>query len=490
MKKGVCYAIFNQKNQKNGNADRVADIIVLGVGTCGEDLSLQLLKAGKDVIGIEANLVGGECPYWACVPSKTMVRAAKTLQEARRVNEKSGEADVEPDWDPVAKRVRWITGSWDDSTAIKRYQSYGGHMVKGWGKLIGPKTVAVGDQTFTAKQGIVIATGSKPFIPPIKRIDEVDYWTTHDLIAMENLPESLIVIGGGASGCELGQVVSRFGTDVTVIEAKSHLLPREEPEVAAVLQEAFEAEGIEVKTGARAEEVAEENGLIMVTLDDGTQLEAERVLIAAGRRIYMSDLGLETIGLDPDAPFIPVDERMRVTDGIWAMGDVTGKSLLTHVAVYQGKIIAADILGKEHPPARYDAIPRGTFTDPEVASVGLTESEISNNGNDPVVVIKQMPYTFRGVIDGVERGVIKLVIDREEGILVGGSVAGPNATDMLGILNLAVHAKIPLKELRTMIYAFPAFYGAIGEAIGAWGQGVILAIDPEYEGVEVINNLV
>lgn len=481
---------FNQKNQKLEDVDRVADIIVLGVGTCGEDLSLQLLTAGVDVIGIEANLVGGECPYWACLPSKTMLRAAKTLQEARRVNEKSGEADVHPNWDPVAERVRWITGSWDDSTAIKRYQSYGGHMVKGRGKLIGPRTVAVGDQTFTAKQGIVIATGSKPFIPPIKGIEKVDYWTTHDLIAMENPPESLIVIGGGASGCELGQVVSRFGTDVTIVEAKSHLLPREEPEAGDVLQEAFEAEGIDVRTGARAEEVAEEDGLIKVTLDDGTQLEAERVLIAAGREIDLSDLGLETIGLDPDAKSIPVDERMRVMDGIWAMGDVTGKSLLTHVAVYQDKIIAADILGKEHPPARYDAVPRGTFTDPEVASVGLTESKATHNGDDVEIVIKQMPYTFRGVIDGVERGVIKLVVDREEATLVGGSIVGPNATDMLGILNLAVHAKIPLKELRTMMYAFPAFYGAIGEAIGAWGQGVTLAIDPEYEGAEVINKLV
>lgn len=480
---------LKKENQEMSNPDRVADIIVLGVGTCGEDLSLQLLTAGLDVIGIEANLVGGECPYWACLPSKTMLRAAKTLQEARRVNEKSGKADVQPNWDTVAERVRWITGSWDDSTAIKRYQSYGGHMVKGRGKLIGPRTVAVGDQTYTANQGIVIATGSKPFIPQIKGIDEVDYWTTHDLIAMENLPESMIVIGGGASGCELGQVVARFGADVTIVEAKDHLLPREESEAAAVLQEAFEAEGIDVKTGARAEAIAQEDGFIRVTLDDGTHLEAEKVLIATGREIDLSNLGVETIGLDPDAPFIPVDERMRVTDGIWAMGDVTGKSLLTHVAVYQGKIIAADILGKEHPPARYDVIPRSTFTDPEVASVGLTESEARNNFSDVAVLIKKVPYTFRGVIDGLERGVIKLVIDRDEGTLIGGSVVGPNATDVLGLLNLAVHAKIPLKELRTMMYAFPAFYGAIGEAIGAWGQGVTLAIDPEYEGAEVVNGL-
>ena len=475
-------------NVSSTHAD--ADVIVLGVGTAGEDLSLQLLDAGLDVIGIEANLVGGECPYWACLPSKLMVRTAKALKEARWVGDTAADVEVSPNWRPIAEKVRWLTGGWDDSGAIERYENHGGRLIKGRGKLVGPKTAAVGDERFTARRGIVIATGSKPLIPPIEGLDEVDYWTTHDVIAMEEVPESMIVIGGGSSGCELGQVAAQFGAEVTMVEAEDHLLSREEPEAAEVLEAALADEGIKVRTGARAERVESRDGAIEVTLDDGEKLTAERVVIATGRTVDLRNLGLEAAGLDGSAPFIEVDEHMRAGDGLWAMGDVTGKAFLSLVGLYQSRIVAADILGEAHEPARYDAIPRVVFTEPEVGSVGMTESEARDAGRDVVTAVKRLPATFAGMVHWMERGILKVVVDRESGLLLGATVAGQQAGNMLGLLNLAVHARVPLEKLRTMMYGFPALYSALGEGLGGYApSGVISVMDPEYEGHDILSEV-
>jgi pyruvate/2-oxoglutarate dehydrogenase complex dihydrolipoamide dehydrogenase (E3) component len=470
----------------DGDAD--VDVIVLGVGTCGEDLSLRLLGAGLDVVGIEAALVGGECAYWACLPSKMMIRAANILQEARRVDGTAGQAEVTPDWDLLAARVRAeVTGGWDDSFAVQRFEGRGGRLVHGRGVLTGPRTVTVGDQSFTARRGIIIATGSKPAIPPIPGLAEVDFWTTHDVIRAERLPKSLIVLGGGAVGCELGQLLARFGVDVTIVEAGDRLLPAEEREASEALEAAFGAEGIDVFTGAAVQRVGSGDGSILATLDGGAELAGERLLVATGRSVDLSGLGLESVGLDGTARFIPVDERMRVADGIWAMGDVTGKAMFTHVALYQSAIVAAAILGEDRPPARYDAVPRATFTDPEVGAVGMTESQALAAGRDVVVVVKQLPATFRGWLHGSGGGIIKVIADRETGVLVGATAVGPHGGEMLGLLSLAVHAGVPLAELRSMIYAFPTFYGGIGEALGAYGRGLSVAIDPGYQGFEVLD---
>ncbi len=470
------------------DGNTAVDVIVLGVGTCGEDLSLRLLGAGLNVVGIEAALVGGECAYWACLPSKVMIRAASVLQEARRVSDLAGHAEVTPDWDRVAARVRTeVTGGWDDSTAVARFEGRGGRLVHGRGKLTGPRTVTVGGESFTARRGVVIATGSKPAIPPITGLADVDFWTTHDVIAAEKLPRSIIVLGGGAVGCELGQVLARFGAEVTVVEAGDRLLPAEEPEVSEVLEAAFAAEGIAVRAGKAAQQVGKRDGQIVVTLAGGEELASERLLIATGRTVDLSSLGLESVGLNPAERFIQVDERMRATDGIWAMGDVTGKAMFTHVALYQSAIVAADLLGKEHPPARYDAVPRATFTDPEVGSVGMTEAEALAAGLDVVVAVKQLPATFRGWLHSASGGVIKLIADRKTGVLVGASAAGPHGGEMLGLLSLALHARVPLAELRSMIYAFPTFYGGIGEAVGAYGRGLATVIDPTYQGFDVLD---
>jgi pyruvate/2-oxoglutarate dehydrogenase complex dihydrolipoamide dehydrogenase (E3) component len=356
--------------------------------------------------------------------------------------------------------------------------------------------VVVGEQTFTARRGIVIATGSRPVIPPVAGLDKVAYWTTHDVIAAETLPASLIVLGGGVVGCELGQLLSRFGVQVTIVEAAERLLPGEEPEASQVIEDVFGAEGITVHTGARAQEVTQKSETIVVTLASGEQITGERLLVATGRQPNTGGLGLETIGLDEETAFVPVDEHLRVTPevgntpstaAIWAMGDVTGKAMFTHVALYQSAIVAADILGLEHAPARYDAVPRAAFTDPEVGAVGLSEAQARATHPDMVVVVKQLPATFRGWLHGSGNGVIKLVADRQNGVLLGATVVGPRGGDMLGLLNLAVHARLPISELSSMIYAFPTFYGAIGEAIGAYGRGLSTVIDPGYAGFKMLD---
>jgi pyruvate/2-oxoglutarate dehydrogenase complex dihydrolipoamide dehydrogenase (E3) component len=470
------------------DASAEVDVIVLGVGTSGEDLSLQLLGAGLDVIGIEAALVGGECPYWACLPSKMMIRAANVLQEARRVGGLAGRVEIAPDWGTVAARVRAeATGGWDDSVAVRRFEGRGGRLVHGRGKLTGPRTVAVGGQRFTARRGVVIATGSKPAIPAIPGLTEVDYWTTHDVIQVEKLPNSMLVLGGGAIGCELGQVMARFGVEVTIVEAGERLLPAEEPQASQALETAFAAEGIRVYTRAMAHQARMQDRSIGITLASGEELSAERLLVATGRTVDLSGLELEEAGLDGAAQFILVDERMRAADGIWAMGDVTGKAMFTHVALYQSAIIAADILGESHPPARYDALPRVTFTDPEVGSVGMSEASARAAGLDVVVAVKQLPATFRGWLHASGGGIIKLIADRDSGVLVGATTVGPHGGEMLGLLSRAVHARLTLTDLRSMIYAFPTFYGAIGEAVGAYGRGLATVLDPGYQGFEALD---
>jgi pyruvate/2-oxoglutarate dehydrogenase complex dihydrolipoamide dehydrogenase (E3) component len=475
--------------EKTNSRESEVDVIVLGVGTCGEDISLRLLDSGLKVAGIEASLVGGECPYWACLPSKVMIRAASALFEAGKVNEMAGRAQVFPDWKPVASRVRLTTGEWDDSIAVTRYGNRGGRLIHGLGQLTGPRTVTVGSECFTARRGIVIATGSQPSIPPISGLSEVDYWTTHDLIQAGKLPGSLTILGGGPVGCELAQVMARFGVRVSIVQRSDRLLPKSEPEASELVRKAFLDEGINVCTGMSAKQISSRSGEIVVSFNGGEELAAERLLVATGRKVELGSLNLNTAGVDSSTGFIKVDDHMRAAEGIWAIGDVTGKAMFTHVAQYQSSIAAADILGEKHPPARYNAVPRVVFSDPEVGAVGMIESEAKAAGIDAVAVVKQIPYTFRGWIDGETRGMIKLIIDRKTGTLVGATMAGRQAGEVLGLLTLAVHKNLTLDDLRNMIYAFPTLHGAIGEAIGAWGRGVATVFDPEYRDLEKIDHI-
>ncbi len=408
---------------------RTHDLVVIGMGVGGEEVAGRAAEAGMDVLGIEHQLVGGECPYWGCIPSKIMVRAGNALAEAARAGRIAGRGSVTPDWSPVASRIRQATADWDDEIAIQRLEKKGGTFLRGHARITGPHEVEVDGLRVRARRGLVITTGGQPAIPPISGLDEVDYWTNRDAVAATEAPSSLVVLGAGPVGLELAQAFASFGTCVTLVEAADHALPAEEPENGEAMDQVIRAEGMRLHTGTVALAARRDGRVIAVDLSDGTTVEGERLLVATGRRPDLRGLGVEAAGLDPDAPAVPTDADLRAGDGIWAVGDVTGKGAFTHVAVYQGRIAAADILGVEHAPADYRAVPRVTFTDPEVASVGLSEAQARQAGLAVRVGVAATAATARGWIHGpgAEHGVIKLVADADQGALVGGSMMGPAA---------------------------------------------------------------
>ncbi len=439
-----------------------ADVVVVGLGPGGELVAGDLASAGLDVVGIEAELVGGECPYWGCIPSKMMVRAADVLAEGRRIPDLGGTSVVTPDWSLVARRIRVeATDSWDDLVAIERLRAKGGRYVRGRARLTGGSTVEVGGESVAARRALVLATGQRAWVPPM--FEDVPHWTNRDLIAVEAVPSSLLVIGGGAVGLELGQVMRRFGAAVTIIEASERLAGAEEPEASALITELLRREGVVVQTGIAVERV-EPSGVTGVTvhLSDGTARSAARMLVATGRRSDLRALGVGALGLDEAAPSLPVDSRMRVAPGVWAVGDVTGKGAFTHVAVYQARLCVADILGSPLPEADYRAVPRVTFTDPEIGSVGLTEAQARQGGGAVTVLMDSIAASTRGWIHRGE-GFVKLVA--RDGVLVGATAMGPYGGEVLSHLALAVHAGVTLETMRSMIYAYPTFHRAVDSAL-------------------------
>jgi pyruvate/2-oxoglutarate dehydrogenase complex dihydrolipoamide dehydrogenase (E3) component len=444
------------------------DIVVIGMGPGGEHVAGQLAKAGVAVAGVEASLVGGECPYWGCVPSKMMIRATNLLTEGRRIPGMAGSSAVSPDWSPVAARIRAeATDTWDDTVAVDRFKATGGTFFRGHGRIGGPGLVHVADETLRARRGLVIAVGTEPAIPPIEGLAGLPFWTNHQAIETEEVPQSLIVLGGGAIGAELAQVFRRFGAEVTVVEALDHLLPLEEPEAGDLIAAVFGREGIGVRIGVVASAVGHDGERFAVTLKDGSQLAAAQLLVATGRRTDLAALGVGAIGLDEHERFIGVDARMRAADGVWALGDVVGKGAFTHMSMYHAEIIIADVLGQPHHAAEYHAVPRVTFTDPEVGAVGLTEAQARTSGCNVRTSTSQVPSSARGWIHKAGNdGFIKLVADADRGILVGATSAGPVGGEVLGMLTLAVHEATPVQRLKEMIYAYPTFHRAVQDALG------------------------
>lgn len=445
----------------------MVDVIVVGLGVGGEEVAGRLAEAGLSVLGVEQGLVGGECPYWGCVPSKMMIRAANLLAEARRVEGMAGLAEVRPDWAPVARRIRQeATDDWDDQVAVDRFVGKGGRFLRGYGRLVGPNLVRVGEDTYEATRGVVIGAGTAPFIPPIDGLAGTPYWTNREAIEADALPASLLVLGGGAVGLELAQVFARFGVRVSVAEVLDRLVAEEEPESSALAAKALAADGVDVHTSVTIEEIGYAHGEFQVGLADGTTMRAEKLLVSAGRRAELAELGLETVGLDPGARSIKVDERMRAGDRLWAVGDVTGHGGFTHVAMYQAGIAVRDILGQEGPPADYRAVPRVMFTDPEIGSVGMTERQAREAGLTVRVGRAELPSSARGWIHKAgNAGFVKLVADADRGVLVGATSAGPAGGEVLAALAVAVHGEVPVDRLQHMIYAYPTFHRAIEDAL-------------------------
>ncbi|MEV7329761.1 FAD-dependent oxidoreductase [Micromonospora sp. NPDC093244] len=482
----------------------LVDVVVVGLGVGGEEVAGRLAEAGLSVVGVERDLVGGECPYWGCIPSKMMIRAANALAEARRVDGLAGTAQVRPDWAPVAKRIREeATDTWDDTVAVRRFTDRGGRFVRGSGRIDGPGRVRVGDQVFQARHGIVLGTGTRPSVPPIDGLADTPYWTNHQAIEVEQLPASLLVLGGGAIGLELAQVFARFGVRVTVVEALERVLALEEPEASEVAAAALRADGVEIHTGVRAERVEHDGSRFTLRGAGGAEFTADQLLVVTGRRAHLDELGLDTVGVDAGQRFLPVDDRLHVTDGIWAVGDVTGEGAFTHIAMYQAAIVIADVLAHARlatagpdasgtasvvggamgasnslaasrssgsagsvPRADYRALPRVTFTDPEVGAVGLTERQARDRGINVQVGYTKLSSSTRGWIHQVgDEGFIKVIADADQGVLIGATSVGPAGGEVLSALVVAVHAAVPISQLRHMIYAYPTFHRAIEDAL-------------------------
>ena len=445
------------------------DVVVIGMGPGGECAAGALAEAGLHVTAVEQRLVGGECPYFGCVPTKMMIRAGNLIAEGRRIPGMAGTAAVTPDWSPVARRIRQeATDYWDDKVAADRFTGKGGHLVRGHGTITGPGEVTVGDRVFRAHRGIVINSGTEPKIPPIEGLAGTPYWTNRDIVQAEQVPESLIALGGEAIGAELAQVFARFGTAVTVVQKMDRLVSSEEPEAGTLIERIFTAEGIKVHTSARTERVSHggsPTGHFTVHLGMST-LTAEQLLVATGRRVDLAALGVGAVGLDPAASSIPTDGWMRAAEGVWAIGDVTGKGAFTHMSMYQADVAVRDILGAGGEPADYRAVPRVTFTDPEIGSVGLTEAQARAAGLRVRVGLAQVPHSARGWIHKAGNdGFIKVVEDADRGVLVGATSAGPYGGEVLSALQVAVRAEVPVATLRNMPYAYPTFYRAIEDAL-------------------------
>jgi pyruvate/2-oxoglutarate dehydrogenase complex dihydrolipoamide dehydrogenase (E3) component len=451
-----------------GEAQHV-DVVVVGLGVGGEEVAGRLAEAGLAVVGVEHTLVGGECPYWGCIPTKMMIRAGNALAEARRIPGLAGTSTVRPDWAPVARRIRdEATDTWNDKVAVDRFTDKGGRFVRGRATVAGPGRIKVDEQEYVASRGLVIATGTTAVIPPIDGLAGTPYWTNREAVEAETLPGTLIVLGGGAIGVELAQVMARFGVQVTIIEGSDRLIAMEEPESSRTVAEAVAQDGVRALTGVRAQHVTHSEAGFAVELSDGSTVTGDRLLVATGRAARLADLGLETIGLDPATRYLTTDDRMRAADQVWAVGDVTGNGNFTHMAMYEADIAVRDILGQGGPAADYRARPRVTFTDPEIGAVGLTEKQARDAGLDVRTGYVALPSTSRGFIHGPgNEGFIKVIADHARGVLVGATTAGPSGGEILGALSVAVHAEVPIATLQSTIWAYPTFHRGIGDALRA-----------------------
>ena len=442
------------------------DAMVVGAGPAGEVSAADLADHGMEVALVEQELLGGEAANWAGIPSKALLRPTETVQAAKRAPG-AREAGID-----VGEVLAWrdeLVAGWDDSSQVGALEDKGITLMRGRARINGPRRVVVDGRQLETDR-IVIATGSQPAIPPIPGIDEVDVWTTRDATSVRDIPERLIVLGGGPVGVELAQAFSRLGSSVALVEGADRLLPAEGRHASAAIAQVLSDEGIELRLGEFAEAAGRSGDDVWIRFADGTRLTANRLLVATGRRPSTDSLGVETVGIEPGRTGIEVDRRMRATDGVWAIGDVTGISLFTHVAKYQARVAAADVLGHDA-TADYRAVPRVIYTDPQIARVGHTEHATEIAGLDfeakTVELTGSAPASTTLRSPEAHPGSLTLVADVNREVLVGAYAVGPDAGDWLQQATVAIRAEVPIHILRDTIQPFPSFSEAFLDALRA-----------------------
>ena len=441
--------------------------MVIGAGPAGEVVISRLSERGMRVALIERELVGGECAYYACIPSKTLLRAPEVRSEGERA---AGVERPALAWDKLAAYRDYMIRNLDDSGEIESYRSSGVDVYKGMGRIAGPGAVEVSGETLQTER-IVVATGSAAAIPPIDGLEDVDYWTNREATTLSEVPSSVVVLGGGPVGIELAQFLRRFEARVTLVESGERLLAREEPEVSELLAETLRGEGIELRIGAKAESVSRAGDGIRVRLEGGEEITASRLLVATGRRPRTDSLGLEKVGIEPGERGIEIDEHCRAADGVWAVGDVTGVMPFTHVGKYQGRIAADSILGDDV-RASYEGIPRVVFSDPEVAAVGLTRAQAREQGLSLLAARLSLPEQIARpwTYEEDPRGELGLIADREREVLVGAWAVAPLASEWIHQAALAIKTGTPLAVLRDTVAQFPSYTEGYLKALEALEQ--------------------